>query len=376
MSDDFVIDGTVPWPDSAHFGDRPATGGGQQFSACPSADIALLKTALLSVQSYLRTGTLTASATVTVADLNLTANTSALVGPELDYVGFNGNWFSGIDVSNSPTSRDFVVAGVRGTFAFSDGVTTSGSATLTSASGGGFVSALIGSVISGSGIPAGTTISAVGSTTSLTLSANATATATGVTVRITRSTSTDVLYMKHRGGLSPTIGFGVTPPDGGARLQVSPQDDEPAMSALRLRRGPSMTGNVLTVHDSTPVDRLWVDAGFYVGGNHPAGGAMVVQADVTNARALVMTDNAKSNFYGFTFPGGNTTAFRCISGGADSFQVGTDGALRHVSTKVGFFAATAITKPTVTGSRTTGAALASLLTALANLGLITDSSSA
>jgi len=44
-------------------------------------------------------------------------------------------------------------------------------------------------------------------------------------------------------------------------------------------------------------------------------------------------------------------------------------------TGIGFFAAAPVAKPTVTGSRGANAALASLLTALANLGLITDSSS-
>lgn len=46
-----------------------------------------------------------------------------------------------------------------------------------------------------------------------------------------------------------------------------------------------------------------------------------------------------------------------------------------MSGSMGFFGATAIAKPTVTGSRGGNAALASLLTALANLGLITNSSS-
>jgi hypothetical protein len=50
--------------------------------------------------------------------------------------------------------------------------------------------------------------------------------------------------------------------------------------------------------------------------------------------------------------------------------------LRHLGTTLGFYGATAATKPTVTGSRGGNAALASLLTALATLGLITDSSSA
>jgi len=51
------------------------------------------------------------------------------------------------------------------------------------------------------------------------------------------------------------------------------------------------------------------------------------------------------------------------------------GALDHDGSKVGFFNTTPVTKPTVTGSRDGNAALQSLLTALASLGLITDSSS-
>lgn len=43
------------------------------------------------------------------------------------------------------------------------------------------------------------------------------------------------------------------------------------------------------------------------------------------------------------------------------------------TTSVGFNGSTAITKPTITGSRGANAALANLLTQLANYGLITDS---
>ncbi|WP_432053728.1 hypothetical protein [Streptomyces sp. bgisy022] len=50
--------------------------------------------------------------------------------------------------------------------------------------------------------------------------------------------------------------------------------------------------------------------------------------------------------------------------------------LRHMGTTLGFYGATAVAKPTVTGSRGGNAALASLLTALANLGLITNNSTA
>lgn len=45
------------------------------------------------------------------------------------------------------------------------------------------------------------------------------------------------------------------------------------------------------------------------------------------------------------------------------------------SQKIGFYGSTKVAKQTVTGSRSANAALASLLTALSTLGLITDSSS-
>ena len=53
-----------------------------------------------------------------------------------------------------------------------------------------------------------------------------------------------------------------------------------------------------------------------------------------------------------------------------------DGDLDHDGSNAGFYGTAPIAKPTVTGSRGGNAALASLLTQLANLGLITDSTSA
>lgn len=63
--------------------------------------------------------------------------------------------------------------------------------------------------------------------------------------------------------------------------------------------------------------------------------------------------------------------------GADQLDDGgPDGAILGSSTgKIAFHAATPIVKQTVTGSAGANAALANLLTALENLGLITDSSS-
>ncbi|MFD8279713.1 hypothetical protein ACFV47_11015 [Streptomyces solisilvae] len=51
-------------------------------------------------------------------------------------------------------------------------------------------------------------------------------------------------------------------------------------------------------------------------------------------------------------------------------------AFRHLGSTLGFYGATAASKPTVSGSRGGNAALASLLTALSTLGLVTDSTTA
>jgi hypothetical protein len=312
-----------------------------QNKAVISEDWRRFRQALLDIQEYLRSGDLDASATITATTITadtmnaehvaVTIDDDPDVGPEIDYTGYRGGWFTGIDVANTPTSRDYVLAGQRGTYAFHDGVTTSGSATLTSASGGGFVSADIGAPISGAGIPNGTTIAAVGSTTSLTLSALATASATGVEVTIERAiTAADILYLKHRGGLSPTFGVGVTPPDGSARLQVSPNDAEPTMGTVRLRRGPSQTGNVLALYDSAPTDRWWIDKDFYISGAHSLGGAVVLRGDATNNRPLLMIDkDLAASVYGFEYPsgGGGVIRFRRTTTNTNVFQVGTDGTL-------------------------------------------------
>lgn len=335
--------------------------------------------ALTDIQEYLRSGLFDASSTITTPDINLTADDSPSVGPELDWIGHSADWFIGIDVANTPTSRDFVHLGVRLAYSFPDGVTTSGSPTLTSASGGGFVTAMVGDSISGAGIPNGTTIIAVGGATSLTMSANATATATGVRVTVARVGVQDLLYWKHRGGKSPTCGIGVTPPDGSARVQISAQDDEPAMGTIRLRRGPSQTGDILAIHDSTPVNRLTVDKDFYLIGNHPTtSGGIAIAADSVNQHALLLTDSTKTNFYAFDLPAasGGVLRIRCQSGGASAMDIGTDGSVRHLSAKYGAYGAATVTKPTVTGSRGGNAALASLITALATIGWVTDSTTA
>lgn len=70
-----------------------------------------------------------------------------------------------------------------------DGATTSGSAAITSATAA-FTAADVGAIVSGTGIPAATTISAVTSATTATMSANASATAAGVSVTIGQALAT------------------------------------------------------------------------------------------------------------------------------------------------------------------------------------------
>lgn len=71
------------------------------------------------------------------------------------------------------------------------------------------------------------------------------------------------------------------------------------------------------------------------------------------------------------------TSALTINAGGGNVTIGSssDTTLTLRSSALGFYSTTAVAKPTVTGSRGSNAALTSLLTALASLGLITNSSS-
>ena len=82
-----------------------------------------------------------------------------------------------------PPYKAVVDYGTRSTRSVADGVTTNGSATLTSAKAA-FTSADVGNPVTGTNIPSGTTITAVNSATSVTMSKNATASGSGIWVSI------------------------------------------------------------------------------------------------------------------------------------------------------------------------------------------------
>lgn len=103
-----------------------------------------------------------------------------------------------------------------------------------------------------------------------------------------------------------------------------------------------------------------------------AGGIVITEA---TARWYVQADG--KTFWGDGTAAVDTNLYRSAADTLktdDSLHVGAG--LRHLGSTLGFYNAAAASKPTVTGSRADGTALTSLLTALATLGLITDSSAA
>lgn len=90
------------------------------------------------------------------------------------------------------------VAGCQGTYVFTDGVTASGSPTITSASSQFNPNIHIGKVVTGAGIPAGAYITTL-TTTSITLSANCTASASGVAVTVNGTLNSTTAYTAYFG---------------------------------------------------------------------------------------------------------------------------------------------------------------------------------
>lgn len=95
----------------------------------------------------------------------------------------------------------------------------------------------------------------------------------------------------------------------------------------------------------------------------------VIANDVSVTGDVVAKGNADFGEGGFTYNA--TTDATSLAG-----DVSIDGNLAHNGSFAGFYGATPITVPSVTGSRGGNAALASLLTALENLGLIIDNTTA
>lgn len=140
----------------------------------------------------------------------------------------------------------------------------------------------------------------------------------------------DVIYAAHNGTNAPvTIGIGVTPPAAGTyRLQISPDDTLVTMGGLGIRVGPSQTGKALSIYDSSAVEKLWIDKDFAISG--AAGAGLTVKADVANGRVLQLEKTDGTIVYGIAHSG-NSLRFSYVTGGADSFEIGTDGKFKALT---------------------------------------------
>lgn len=154
-------------------------------------------------------------------------------------------------------------------------------------------------------------------------------------------------------------------------------------NGLAVTTGATTLGSTLLATGATTLSStLAVTGATTIGGLITASaGANVTTADL----ALSSGSSLSINGYGIISEGGGIVSVGSDGGpgitiatsDGPSVAVTADGSkkMEANTTGIGFFAATPVAKPTVTGSRALNPALASLLTALATLGLITDSSS-
>lgn len=122
--------------------------------------------------------------------------------------------------------------------------------------------------------------------------------------------------------------------------------------------GPAMLSNAASPYVRTPTFNLEVQDRAQIGTMASGSMTTAVQVGHNGSTGFIQSYN---NVAGVFSP---------LALGGSAISVGNSGQ------QVGFMGATPVSRPTVTGSRGGNAALASLLTALAALGLVTDSSTA
>ncbi|KUG57768.1 hypothetical protein [Nesterenkonia jeotgali] len=239
-------------------------------------------------------------------------------------------------------SKPLIISQKKGT-GFPDGETTEGSTTFTSASAG-FTSADVGAALSqltsrgeGFGVfPQGVTIASVTNGTTVTMSAPSTRTASGINFML--------------GGRQPSTAqewLAVYDAEGEKRIGLSPAVTEVVSSRTTFWASPGSASNGTQVQGSA--------CKFYTAyqGQHVA---HEIQGDAFAFRLRHYAGAAR---------------------GAESAPVQSFIATQVSGVpRVGFLGATAIARPVVTGSRSDGTALASLLAGLAALGLITNDTTA
>lgn len=179
------------------------------------------------------------------------------------------------------------------------------------------------------------------------------------------------------------------------------------VTVLRLRAAASPTSEVFRIEDSAASAKIYVASNLNfvcttsilssvfadtsTGGTNArmqtASTGITIDRNVNDANTVLIVKNIHASATGDYLSiqnSGGSTLLRVITGGhlqfADAVNLilgTTTGTKIGTATtqKIGFYNATPIVQQTVTGSRATGAALTDLLTKLASLGLIVDSSS-
>lgn len=239
-------------------------------------------------------------------------------------------WAMGIDQAATVPLRDFALVSKGYTFSVTDGVTTNGSPTFTSATAN-FTSAAVGYVATGTGIPSNTTILSVQSATSVTLSANATASASGVTVTFSKSGQTvnDLIYVSHQGFGDATMGFGVAQPDTTFRAQMQSGALDVTQGTLWLKATPGQTGDMFAVdsQSSAKAFRLKYD-GSIVAQSSAAAPFLFQSNGLSPLLSLAIVSSQAKLGIGMT-PGAND--------GFVHVKVAASGQTPHVNANIGVF---------------------------------------
>lgn len=145
-------------------------------------------------------------------------------------------------------------------------------------------------------------------------------------------------------------------------MSVDPQPCEPDVPTELGFFGPDEAHASITTIDDGTTRTVLIESSTTDGEGTLANG---------NVNMTLLTYEGIGSFFNLNVGGGSVLAAQRTSTTVD-IRVGT----ALPSTRLGFLGASPVTRPAVTGSRGGNAALASLLTALANLGLITNSTSA
>lgn len=175
---------------------------------------------------------------------------------------------------------------------------------------------------------------------------------------------------------------------------VSP--DVAVVGGPRFRASAAGTaGRAIAVQDAAGTDRCWWNGDGIMAGNSAGAGAGLSLASAVGAaidRPLAVLDatardgaGAGGHTFTFEFPSGAGGALQVLCNGTPAMQISPSGAIflygnitvqgsLQVQGNLGVFNHATAAKPTVTGSKASNAALASLITALASLGAVTDSS--